>query len=167
MPLAALATLLLARSLGIGALGAAAAAVIYSLGGFALSTINLYVYVQTLAWAPIMVWSLLRVAEAATPRRIGIAALSTAVALSTTGAELLVQAAIVAGALIAARRVRHLLRVAAPLALALALCAPTIATILGSLAGSAREGGFPTEIVLRAVGPPVQPASGPGRGPAR
>ncbi len=148
VPLAALATLLLARSLGIGALGAAAAAVIYSLGGFALSTINFYVYVQTLAWAPIMVWSLLRVAEAATPRRIGIAALSTAVALSTTGAELLVQAAIVAGALIAARRVRHLLRVAAPLALALALCAPTIATILGSLAGSAREGGFPTEIVL-------------------
>jgi len=148
VPLAALGTLLLARSLGIGAWGAAAAAVIYSLGGFALSTINLYVYVQTLAWAPIMVWSLLRVAEAATPRRIGIAALSTAVALSTTGAELLVQAAIVAGALIAATRVRHLLRAAAPLALALALCAPTIATILGSLAGSAREGGFPTEIVL-------------------
>ena len=148
VPLAALAALLLARSLGIGVWGAAAAAVIYSLGGFALSTINLYVYVQTLAWAPVMVWSLLRVAEAATSRRIGIAALSTAVTLSTTGAELLVQAAVAAGVLIAATRASHLLRTVAPLALAVALCAPTIATILGSLAGSAREGGFPTEIVL-------------------
>ncbi len=152
IPLAALAALLLARGIGIGIgigiWGASVAALIYSLGGFALSTINLYFYVQTLAWAPVMVWSLLRVAESATARRVGVAALSTAVALSTTGAELIVQAAVVACVLIAATRPRRLLLTAAPLALAVALCAPMLVTIMASLAGSARQGGFPIEIVL-------------------
>jgi hypothetical protein len=55
VPLGAFGFLLLARGLGLRPVGACAGALVYGLGGFLLSTVNLYVYVQAAAWAPFVV----------------------------------------------------------------------------------------------------------------
>ena len=61
-PLAALAMYVLARDLEVGRLGAFLAGALYSLGGLALSSLNLYVFLQALAWAPLVAATLRRAA---------------------------------------------------------------------------------------------------------
>ena len=53
VPLAALAFLALGRHLGLEPAAAAAGSFVYALGGFCLSTLNLYVYAEAMAWAPL------------------------------------------------------------------------------------------------------------------
>ncbi|HET9315951.1 MAG TPA: hypothetical protein VFQ51_10195, partial [Vicinamibacteria bacterium] len=147
-PLAALAFVALARHLGLRPVAAAGGAIAYAIGGFALSMVNLYVYVHALAWAPLVLWTALRAADGGR-RRLALAALVCGIALSTTGLELVIQTLIVAGALcVHPWDVRRLLRVAASAALGLGLAAPVF-TVLGRVtAGTARAAGFSADGVL-------------------
>lgn len=166
LPLAALAFLALARSLGLAPAAAAGGAVVYALGGFGLSTVNTYIYVQALAWAPVVVLALGRATARGRARDLGLAALATAVLVSTTAAEFALQAmalgvalglpvarlprcwvgdtALTAGRALAA----GLLRAGVALALAAALAAPILATFRSQLEGTERGAGFATEVVL-------------------
>ena len=147
VPLGALAFFALAHGLGLGRGAAAGGALVYALGGFSLSTLNLYVYVQAIAWAPLVVLGLQRAAR--DRGAVAPAALACAVALSTTGAEIVAQA-LVLGLVVAApgRDRRAWLRTLGAVVLGIGIAAPTIAYMAGLVASSARAGGFPTAVVL-------------------
>ena len=148
VPLAAVAFAFLARRLGLSPGAAAGGGLIYALGGFVLSTINLYVYVEAAAWAPLVILAL-RAAATRGARAIALAAVVTAVALSTLGIEVVLQA-IVIGLLLALRRRRPttLARALAALALGAALAAPVILVMRENMAAGERAHGFATDIVL-------------------
>jgi hypothetical protein len=150
VPLGACFFWLLARALGLRPEAASGGALAYALGGFFLSTVNLYVYVQAAAWAPLVVLSLVRLLGSGGPRALTAAAASLAVALSTTGVEIVAQS--VAAGLVLGLGARRLAsaagRAAAALALAVALAAPVLALLASQVSGSARGSGFPTEVVL-------------------
>ena len=161
---------LLARGLGLGRRGGRAAArSCYALGGFYLSTLNLYVYLQAAAWAPLVVLGLVRRAgrrraAARSPR----AALAVAVALSTTGVEIVAQA-VVAG-------VRARASAAAPAAARAARPRCGAGARRGARRARARarggpgggqraRPGLPDGRRARPLGPPVRPRPDPrGRG---
>jgi hypothetical protein len=155
VPLAAVSMLALARrGLGLSRPAAAGAALVYALGGFALSTVNLYVYVQALAWAPAAILGLLCAARGG-PREVAVAAAAVFLLVSTTAAELIAQAAAVAVVLaLPARRdpdparAGGALRVATALLLGAALAAPTAAVVAGVTADSARAAGLHPDVVL-------------------
>src|SRR5262249_57985301 len=90
-PLAALAAYALARELGAEPPGAFVAGAVYSLGGLALSSLNLYVFLQALGWTPIVVLALRRAAQRG-GRAIGAAAIVVGIALSTLAVEFVAQA---------------------------------------------------------------------------
>ena len=92
VPLAALAFLAMARGLGLPAAAAAGGAIVFALGGFLLSTVNLYVYVQAAAWAPLLVLGLAREAPPGDRRSLVLTAAALAMGLSTTGVEVVAQA---------------------------------------------------------------------------
>ncbi|MCM2255619.1 MAG: hypothetical protein NDJ94_08095 [Vicinamibacteria bacterium] len=166
LPLAALAFLALGRSLGLSPAAAAGGAIVYALGGFGLSTVNTYIYVQALAWAPVVVLALGRATARGRARDVGLAALATAVLVSTTAAEFGLQAMLLGvalglplarlprcwpgdGAATAGPALLHgLLRAGIALALAAALAAPILATFRAQLEGTERGAGFATEVVL-------------------
>jgi hypothetical protein len=148
IPLAALAFLCLARGLGLTRWAAAGGAVVYALGGFALSSLNLYVYVEAIAWAPLVVLALLKAADGGM-RLVAVAALLIAIQLSTTGIEVSLQTLLFGIVLLAARpALAGFARAASALVLGLGMAAMTIGLMLALLPGSAREGGFSTEVVL-------------------
>jgi len=101
LPLAALAAFWLARELGAGRAGAFTAGVAYALGGLALSSLNLYVFLQALALAPFVV-GFLRRAAAGSGREVAAAAVTVALALSTLAVEFVGQALLL-GLLLALR----------------------------------------------------------------
>jgi hypothetical protein len=147
VPLAACGFLLLARFLRIAPVAAAGGALVYALGGFALSTLNFYVYLHALAWAPFAVWSLLRAADGSR-HAVPLAAAVVGIAWSTAGVEIVAQA-IVVGSVLAWRAERQrLLRLGASVALSLGLAAPVLLAMNGLTAGTARAGGFVTDEVL-------------------
>src|SRR5262249_30046786 len=84
VPLAAAAMVLLARRFGLAPAAAAAAGVVYALGGYLLSTVNVYFHVQAAAWAPL---AILGLRSAAAGRRRGLVGGAVAVGLmfSTIG----------------------------------------------------------------------------------
>lgn len=147
VPLAAALFALLARGLGLRPVAAAGGALVYALGGFALSTVNFYVYVQALAWAPLVVLTLVRAAEGGR-REAALAALALALALSTTGLEIVMQATLLGLVLALARSGwRRLAPPLGALAVGLLLCAPVI-LFLGGLASSGERGtGFHPSVV--------------------
>src|SRR2546428_292258 len=55
VPLAALAFLALGRHLGLDPVAAAAGSFVYALGGFWLSTLNLYLSAEAIAWGPLVI----------------------------------------------------------------------------------------------------------------
>lgn len=147
VPLAACGFLLLARRLAVSPLAASGGALAYALGGFALSTLNFYVYLHALAWAPVAVWALLRAADGER-RAVPLAAAVLGVAWSTAGVEIVAQA-IVIGAVLAWRAdPRRLVRVGAAATLSLALAAPVVLTMSGLTPGTARANGFSADEVL-------------------
>jgi hypothetical protein len=149
VPLAAVFFFVLARGLSLGRIAAAGGALVYALGGFVLSSVNLYVYLQAAAWAPLVVLALARVLAGGGRRAAAAAAVVVAVALSTTGVEVAgqaVAAGIVVGGLGRDARSRGLAALA--LALGAAIAAPVLLLVAGQLAGSARGHGFPTDVVL-------------------
>ena len=150
VPLAALGFYLLARLLfELPPVAAAGGALVYSLGGFVLSTVNLYVLVQAAAWAPLVVLGLARAATGGR-RAVAASAVVLAIALTTTGVEIVGQA-VVAGAVLGLDRTRftaRLGRLGAAFVLGAALAAPALVLVGGQVGTSARGAGFATEVVL-------------------
>ncbi|HSD27336.1 MAG TPA: YfhO family protein [Vicinamibacteria bacterium] len=149
LPLAAVGFFVLARSIGVTRTAAVGGAVVYSLGGFALSTLNLYVYLQAFAWSPFVMWGLGRAARGG-PRRVAAAAALVGIAASTGAVEIVAQTLVLGGllALHGEPRLASGTRVATSVALGAGLAATPLFVLAGALAGSARETGFPTEVVL-------------------
>ncbi len=153
VPLAAVAFYALARRLvEAPPTAAAGGALVYALGGFVLSTVNLYVYLEAAAWAPLVVLSLARVLTGATARAVAGAALAVGIALSTTGIEIVAQAVIVGvilGLRPRARRPGRTLGAAVgALALGALLAGPVLVLLVSQVGASARSQGLETEVVL-------------------
>jgi hypothetical protein len=148
VPLAALAFAALARSLGCGWIPAAGGALVYALGGFALSSLNLYVYAQAVAWAPLVMLGLRRAARDG-GRWIVAASFATAAAASTLGAEVVLQA-VVLGMVLAPppAGLRMAGRVAAALLLGAGLAAPVLMPVASLVSDSARGAGLPVDVVV-------------------
>jgi hypothetical protein len=110
--------------------------------------VNLYIYVHALAWAPLVVWGIVRAADGGR-RRLAVAALLCGIAFSTAGIELVLQTMIVGGALcLRASDLRRPARAAASVLLGLALAAPSYAVLARAMGGTARSAGFPPDSVL-------------------
>jgi hypothetical protein len=152
VPLAALAFFVLARGLGLGVPAAAGGSLVYALGGFLLSCVNLYVHLQAAAWAPLLVLALVRTAQGGGGLTLAAAAGALAVSLSTTGVEIVGQAVLVGLTLglreRAALRGSVLARLGLVLALGVAAAAPVLVLVAGQVPGSARAQGFPVDVVL-------------------
>jgi hypothetical protein len=147
VPLAALTMFALGRQLGLSGLAAAGGAVVYALGGFTLSSLNLYVYLQAIAWAPLVIFTLRRAAAGAW-RQVPAAAAAAGLLLSTTGIEIAAQA-FLAGLLLSwPRNPRAALRLGASLGLGFGMAGGVLLPMSALVAGSARESGFPVEVAL-------------------
>jgi hypothetical protein len=149
LPLAAVGFFVLARSIDLSRVAAVGGAVAYSLGGFALSTVNLYVYLEALAWGPLVIWGLARAAHGGR-RRIAVAAVLVGIAASTTAIEIVAQTLLIGGlfALPGRRLWLASTRVATSVAVGVGLAAAPLVVVAGAVAGSAREAGFPTDVTL-------------------
>lgn len=148
VPMAGLALMCLATHLGADRMSAVAGGVVYALGGFTLSTVNLYIHLHAVAWAPLVVLGLMKAAVGGR-RQLAGTALIVGAALSTTGIEIVAQAIVVGLVLSAARPLsRRWLRAACALALGGGLAASSLLHITGLVAESARGSGFPTVVVL-------------------
>lgn len=145
VPLAAATFVLLARRLGCGSSAAVGGGLLYALGGFSLSALNLYVYTQALAWVPLLILGLL---EAGSRRGVAIAALGAFAAISTGGVEIVIQAVVVGAVLALGRQWRPGARGLLAVALGFGLAAPGLLVMRAQLAGSARGAGFPVDVVL-------------------
>jgi hypothetical protein len=156
LPLAALAAYWLARELGASRPGAFQAGAVYALSGFALSCLNLYVFLQALALAPFVVGLLRRAAVGG--RAVAGAAAVLALSLSTMAVELVAQAVLLGAALglaLAPGRAA-VRRLALALALGVGLAGLPVALTLGALRETARGAGFAPEVALaNAVHPAV------------
>jgi hypothetical protein len=141
VPLAAFAFLALARRLGLQPAAAALGALAYALSGFALASLNLYVHLEAVAWAPLVIGTLLRAASGG-PREIALAAAATGVCLSTTGVEIAAQAVGCAFLLSLSRRADALLRFGASVLLGAGIAASPLVALLGQVSGSQRDAGF-------------------------
>lgn len=149
LPLAALAAFWLARELGAGRAGAFTAGVAYALGGLALSSLNLYVFLQALALAPFVV-GFLRRAAAGSGREVAAAAVTVALALSTLAVEFVGQALLLGLALGLAWRpaAGALGRMSLAVALGAGLAALPLALTLGLLPETVRGAGFARGVAL-------------------
>lgn len=151
LPLAALGAYALGRSRGMSHLGAFVCGTVYSIGGFALSTLNLYIFLQALALAPFVVLTCERAATRG-GRWIAGAALALAASLTTLALEIVAQAALL-GALLALWRDPRgnepapaagaaAARLAAALLLGVGLAGVPVAITLGVLPETQRGVGF-------------------------
>jgi hypothetical protein len=149
VPLAAAAAYLLARELGARREGALVAGAIYGLGGLCASSLNLYVFLQALAWAPALAAASRRAALRG-GRWAALLAPVTAVSLSTMAVEFVGQAVLagLALGLCAAPRARALARMGLGLALGAGLAAVPLAVTAGFLGETVRGGGFAREVAL-------------------
>jgi hypothetical protein len=155
-PLAAVFGYRLARRLGAERPGAFVSGAVYAMGGLALSSLNLYVFLQALALAPGLVAALPRAAQAG-GRSVVAAAVLWGLLLSTLALEFAVQAALLGAAigLLAGRS--SLPRIAAALLLGAGLAAVPIAVVTGILPETARGSGlgFTVEDALAGETPPL------------
>ncbi len=148
VPLAALFFFALLRELGLARPAAAGGAAMYALGGFTLSCLNLYLHMQAVAWAPLVVYGFLRTARGRW-RDVAVAALALATALTTSGVEVVAQTVVI-GLVLAwpGKSGRRWVRVGSVVALGAGLAAYTLVPLSALVATSARGGGLPTEVVL-------------------
>jgi hypothetical protein len=157
LPLAALAAYWLARELGASRTGAFQSGAAYALGGFALSCLNLYVFLQALAVAP-FVAGLLRRAALRGGRQVPAAALAVALALSTIAVEFVAQAVLLGAALglVAVPRRQALERLLLAVLLGVGVAGLPVALVAGLLPETVRGAGLPSDVVLaNAVHPAV------------
>jgi hypothetical protein len=157
LPVAALGAFWLARELGVSRPGALASGATYALGGLALSSLNLYVFLQALALAP-FVAGLLRRAAAGGLRQAVVAGGLLALAVSTLAVEFVGQAVVLGFVLgLAARPTAAAVgRLALATVVGAGLAGIPVAVILALLPETARGAGFAPEVALgNAVHPAV------------
>jgi len=157
LPLAAVAAYWLARELGASRPGAFVSGAVYSLAGFALSCLNLYVFLQALALSPFVV-GLLRRAALRGGRPVLAAAALVALVLSTLAVEFVAQSIVLGLALglAAAPGRAGVARLGLAVGLGVALAGLPIGLTLGLLAETARGAGFTQDVALaNAVHPAV------------
>ena len=156
LPFAALAAYWLCRELGGSRAGAFLCGVVFALGGFALSCLNLYVFLQALALTPLVVGCLRRTARPGSGRPLALAALAVALATATLAVEFVAQA-VLAGLLLALAQGgrRGLLRAAAALAIGTALAGVPVAVTLGFLPETPRGPGLAADVALANAVHPV------------
>ena len=148
VPLAAFFFTLLARELGFPPTASAGGGLVYAVGGFSLSTVNLYVYAQTLAWAPLFVLAFHRAINRGGRRRIAWAGIALGVMISTTGLEIALQACLVAAVISPPLSLSRLRSAASVTFLGLGLAAVVILPLLGLTTDSERGSGLATSVVL-------------------
>jgi Bacterial membrane protein YfhO len=155
-PLAAVAAFVLARELGADSVGAFASGAVYALGGLALSSLNLYLFLQALAWAPLVVLTLRRAALRG-GRSLVWAGGILAVALSTLALEFVGQVVLLGLALgLAAAPVRAASgRVGLSILLGVGLAGVPLAVTAGLLSESVRGTGFTADVALANAVPVV------------
>ena len=155
-PMAALSAYVLARDLGAGRRGAFVAGAVYSLGGLAVASLNLYFFLQALAWAPALAASLRRAALLG-GRWVAVAALLLGCALPILALEFLGQGVLFGvGLVLVERRKRDVaLRLILTLALGIGLAALPIALTTGFLPETARGAGFVRTDALEGETPPA------------
>lgn len=145
LPLAALGFFALARVLRLAPEAAAGGAVAYAAGGFALSTLNLY-DTPALAWSTFAAAALVKAASGG--RAVVVAALATAVLLSTGRVEMAAQGLLLA--VVLARpggNMKTWGRLLGASALGALLAAPTLLVMQASLSASRRGLGLETALV--------------------
>jgi hypothetical protein len=153
VPLAALTFLGLARRLEYGPAAATLGALVYALGGFSLSCVNLYIHMEAFAWAPLAISMLIR-ARCGGARDVILAGVAIALCLSTTGVEITAQAVACGFVLSASRRIFDHLRFVASVLLGVGLAASPLVTLISLVSGSRREAGFSiTESLSHSVHP--------------
>ena len=151
LPLAALGAYALGRTRGMSQPGAFVCGTVYSIGGFALSTLNLYAFLQALALAPLVVLMCERAAARGGPW-VGGAALTLAASLTTLALEIVAQA-VALGVMLALWRdaragesttaaTTGAARLGAALALGICLAGVPVAIMLGVLPETQRGAGF-------------------------
>ena len=149
LPLAALAAYALARDLGVAPSGAFVSGSVFATGGLAVSSLNLYVFLQALALAPLVVLTLRRAARQG-GRWTAAAAAALAVSLSTLAVEFVVQAVLLG--LVTAwgdrAEARGAARLAAACAIGLALAAVPLLTVAAVLPETVRGAGFNRDVAL-------------------
>ena len=154
LPLAALGAYALGRTRGMAHPGAFVCGTVYSIGGFALSTLNLYVFLQALALAPFVLLTLERAATRG-GRWIAGAALAFAISLTTLALEIVAQA-VALGVLLAIWRDARAgeatsnlpatgARLAAALVLGACLAGIPVAVTLGILPETQRGAGLSSD----------------------
>jgi hypothetical protein len=146
VPLAAIAFLILARGLGLSRPASVGGAIVYALGGFSLSSLNLYFYLEAMAWAPLVLLSLWRASQGSRSAMVA-AAVTTAMMIATLGVEIAFQTLVIAAVLCLGRG-RSVLGFGAGAALGVGLAAPTVLVMRGIVAASARQAGFHPAVVL-------------------
>ena len=152
VPLAALTFRRLAHELGFASVAATGAATVYALGGFLLSLVNLYDFVQAAAWVPLLVWGMMRAGEGA---RWGTTAtaLGALMVVSPGRTEIALQGMLL-GWVLSVKTLPGLRRQAGGILLGLGLAAPLIVVQWAALAASGREAGLPTaQVVADSVHP--------------
>jgi hypothetical protein len=156
-PLAALGAYALARDLGLGRAGAFVAGAVFSLSGLCLSSLNLYVFLQALALAPLLVLALRRAGDRG-GRWVAVAAAVLALSLTTLAVEFVAQAVLLGILLGAADRphARTAARLVPALAVGFGLAAVPVLVTAGILRESVRGAGFAPEVAL---GNAVHPAA--------
>lgn len=149
LPLAALAMYALARDLDAPPLGAFASACVFAVSGLAVSSLNLYVFLEALALAPLVVLTLRRAAVRG-GRWTALAAAALAASLATLAVEFVVQAVVLGLATAWADRAdrRGSARLLAAGAIACALAAVPLLTVAAVLPETVRGAGFGREIAL-------------------
>jgi hypothetical protein len=164
LPLAALAAYALGRTRGMSQLGAFVCGTVYSIGGFALSTLNLYVFLQALALAPFVVLTFERAATRG-GRWIAGAALALGISLTTVALEIVAQA-VALGVLLAVWRDTRAgeatsdqpataRRLGAALVLGVCLAGIPVAVTLGVLPETQRGAGLSPDEAANLALPPL------------
>ena len=155
-PIAALCAHALLRDLGAGRGAAFTAGALFSLGGLARSSANLYVFLQALALAPLTVLVLRRAARRG-GRWIATAAIVAALGLTTLALEFVAQALALgmAWALVERPGVTTLRRLGGAVALGFGLAGVAVLPLLGLLPETERGTGLAANVLLGHATPPV------------
>ena len=148
-PLAAVAGLWLAREMGASRKVAAVAGSLYALGGLAISSLNLFVFLQALALAPLVIGGLRRAAQRG-GRAIPAAAVALGLSLTTLALEFVLQAVLLGLLLGWALRLGWvgLRRMGAAVVLGVGLAGLPVALVLGLVGQTVRGAGFAPEVAL-------------------
>jgi membrane protein YfhO len=148
-PLAALGAWWLARELGASDAASAFTGAVYSLGGLAVSSLNLYVFLQALALAPFAAGALRRAGREG-GRWIALAGAAVGLSVTTLAVEFVAQAVVLGLALswAAAPSSRGAGRAFAAVLLGAGLAATPIAVLVGFVPDTVRGMGFARDVAL-------------------